>query len=71
MSTALNTLFEAIARDELNVPTLATHGRDALDFHSVGVVSLKRALKRAYIAGCDATAKQFIASLTVSKGERL
>jgi hypothetical protein len=44
MSTALDTLLETIARDVLAIPTLATRGRDALDFHDVGVVSLKRAL---------------------------
>ncbi len=70
MSIASDSLFETIAREVLNIPTLATRGRDALDFHDVGVVSLKRALKRAYVAGCDATAKQFIASLTISKGDR-
>lgn len=70
MSTALDTLFETIARDELAIPTLATRGRDALDFHDVGVVSLKRALRRAYAAGCDATAKQLFASLTINKGDR-
>jgi hypothetical protein len=70
MSTSLDTLLEAIAREVLNIPTLAMRGRDALDFHDVGVVSLKRALKRAYAAGCDATAKQFIASLTINKGDR-
>ncbi|NOT70903.1 MAG: hypothetical protein HOP09_06330 [Hyphomicrobium sp.] len=70
MSTALDILFETIAREVLNVPTLATRGRDALDFHDVGVVSLKRALKRAYTAGCDATARQFFASLTSNKGDR-
>lgn len=70
MSSALDTLLDAIARDVLNIPTLATRGSDALDFHDVGVVSLKRALKRAYAAGCDATARQFFASLTINKGDR-
>ena len=70
MSTALDTQIETIAREVLNIPTLATRGRDALDFHDVGVVSLKRALTRAYVAGCDATAKQFFASLTINKGGR-
>ncbi len=70
MSTALDTLLETIAREVLNITTLTTRGRDALDFHDVGVVSLKRALKRAYAAGCDATARQFFASLTISKGDR-
>jgi len=70
MSTGLDTLLETIAREELLIPTLVTRGRDALDFHDVGVVSLKRALRRAYVAGCDATAKRFTASLTIGKGER-
>lgn len=70
MSTTLDTLLETIARDELEIPTLATRGRDTLDFHDVGVVSLKLALRRAYAAGCDATAKQFFASLTINKGDR-
>jgi hypothetical protein len=70
MSTALDKLLETIARDVLNIPTLATRGRDALDFHDVGVVSVKRALARAYAAGCDATAKQFFGSLTLNKGDR-
>ena len=70
MSATLDALLQTIAREELAIPTLATRGRDALDFHDVGVVSLKRALRRAYVAGCDATAKQFTASLTISKGDR-
>ncbi len=70
MSTALDKVLETIARDVLNIPTLETRGRDALDFHDVGVVSVKCALRRAYVAGCDATAKQFFASLTINKGDR-
>lgn len=70
MSAALDALLETIASEELAITTLATRGRDALDFHDVGVVSLKRALRRAYVAGCDATAKQFIASITISTGDR-
>ncbi len=70
MSATLDALLQTIAREELAIQTLATRDRDALDFHDVGVVSLKRALRRAYVAGCDATAKQFIASLTISKGDR-
>lgn len=70
MSTSLDTLLATIAREVLNIPTLAIRGRDALDFHDVGVVSLKRALRRAYAAGCDATAKRFIASVAISNGER-
>ncbi len=70
MSTSLDTLLETIARDVLNIPTLATRGRDALDFHDVGVVSLKRALARAYAAGCEATAKRLVSSLTITTGDQ-
>ncbi|MEQ1615995.1 MAG: hypothetical protein ABL904_24820 [Hyphomicrobiaceae bacterium] len=70
MSTILDALLETIAREVLNIPNLATRGRDALDFHNVGVVSLQRALNRAYAAGCDATARQFFASLTITKGDQ-
>ncbi len=69
MNTALDTLFETIAREVLDIPTLATQGHDALDFHNVGVVSLKRALMHAYAAGCDATAKRFFSSLTINIGD--
>jgi hypothetical protein len=70
MTANLRPLLETIAREELRIQTLAVRGRDALDFHDVGVVSLERALRRAYVAGCDATAKQFFASLTINKGDR-
>lgn len=69
MSAALGTILDIIAREELNIITLRPRGRDALDFHDVGVVSLKRALERAYTAGCNATAKQFVASLTIAGGD--
>ena len=69
MSTERDKLFETIAREELFIPTLAKRGLDALDFHDVGVVSIKRALHSAYLAGCDATAKQFFSSLTINKGD--
>lgn len=70
MSSALDALLETIAREELAIPTLAARGRDALDFHDVGVASLKRALRRAYAAGCDATAKRFTASFIIGNGDR-
>ncbi len=70
MNTPLDTLFETIAREVLDIPTLAKRGRDALDFHELGVVSIKRALHSAYLAGCDVTAKQFFSSLTINKGDR-
>ena len=71
MSTERDKLFETIAREELFIPTLAKRGLDALDFHDVGVVSIKRALHRAYAAGCDATAKQFFTLLKINKGDPL
>lgn len=44
-------LFERIAREHLGIETLKERGRDALDFHDVGVASLTRALAAAYEAG--------------------
>jgi hypothetical protein len=70
MTASFRPLFETIAREELRIPTLAVRGREALDFHDVGVASVEQALRRAYVAGCDATAKQFFASLTINKGDR-
>lgn len=70
MSADLHTLLETIAREELFIPTLVTRGRDALDFHDVGVVPLKRALARAYTAGCEATANRLVTTLTISKGDQ-
>jgi hypothetical protein len=70
MSTELDNLLETIAREELFIPSLATRDLHSLDFHNVRLVSLKRALKRAYVAGCDATAKQSFSSLTINKGDR-
>ena len=68
MTTNLDDLLASIARTELGVETLAPRGRDSLDFHDVGVVSLKRALHRAYLAGCDATAAR-IFRITPNKRE--
>ena len=70
MSKALDDLLETIAREELRIPTLKPRGRDALDFHDVGVLSVKDALARAYAAGCDATAKRLVASISILKGDR-
>jgi hypothetical protein len=70
MSTALDTLFETIARKVLRIPTLVTRGRDALDFHEVCVHSIKEALHLAYLAGCAATAKQPASSPTINTGDR-
>ncbi len=53
----LNQLFEQIARDELFINTLETKGHDSKDFHDVAVWGLKAALRRAYEAGAQSTAK--------------
>ena len=45
------TVVEDLAKTELNIETLGVRGRDHLDFHEVGVVSLRRALERAYDEG--------------------
>lgn len=48
---ALHQKLEAIAREECGVATLTPRNMDSLDFHDIGVISLKAALKRAYEAG--------------------
>ena len=40
-----------IARETLRVSTLQPRHRDALDFHDLGVGSIREALERAYEAG--------------------
>tara|TARA_Y100000310_G_scaffold331890_2_gene406363 strand:+ start:10889 stop:11272 length:384 start_codon:yes stop_codon:yes gene_type:complete len=40
-----------IASRILDVPTLAERGRDFLDFHTIGVVQIEKALRAAYEAG--------------------
>lgn len=40
-----------IARKHLGIETLESRGRDALDFHEVGVAGLTAALDAAYRAG--------------------
>lgn len=47
----LDELLEGIARKNLRIPTLKVRGRDRLDFHDVGVASLKDALREAFLAG--------------------
>jgi len=44
-------MFEKIAQDILRIPTLDVRGRDSLDFHDLGVTTLKKALQRAYDLG--------------------
>ena len=55
--TDIDSLLERIAQQHLSIQTLATRNRDALDFHDVGVASLKAALVAAYQAGVAAADK--------------
>lgn len=41
----------ALAREHLGIDTLAQRGSDSLDFHSVSVAGIARALQAAYDAG--------------------
>jgi hypothetical protein len=43
--------IEQIARAELGVETLETRGMDSLDFHSVSVEGIRRALLAAWMGG--------------------
>jgi uncharacterized membrane protein len=49
--------IEAIARNILEIETLAARNRDALDFHEVSVWGLKDALLAAYELGLAAAKK--------------
>lgn len=46
-----NELFTRIAQMHLSIETLQTRHRDSLDFHDVGVWSVRDALQAAYEAG--------------------
>ena len=46
-----NERFTQIAREHLGIETLESRGRDALDFHEVGVAGLSAAFEAAYRAG--------------------
>lgn len=43
--------LEKIASEHLDLETLATRGRDSLDFHELAVWEIRRALAAAYEAG--------------------
>jgi len=51
---AVDLRVEQIARQLLDIPTLAERGSDALDFHEVSVQQIKLALRVAYEAGRNA-----------------
>ena len=46
-------ILERIAVEILGVPTLEERKSDGLDFHDIGIVSLKHALEAAFKAGKD------------------
>jgi hypothetical protein len=50
-SQRVDALLEKIAKDVLHVATLQTRGSDQLDFHDLGVGSIRLALRAAYEAG--------------------
>lgn len=47
----LEPVLEKIATEHLDLETLATRGRDSLDFHDLAVWEIRRALAAAYEAG--------------------
>jgi hypothetical protein len=51
----VDTVLERIAKTVLHIPTLRCRGSDGLDFHDLGVASLRLALRAAYEAGRQAT----------------
>lgn len=51
LSTIAHTEIENIASTCLGIETLESRNSDSLDFHNVGVWSLKQALEAAYLAG--------------------
>lgn len=51
-------LLSEIARKTLMVPTLKSRNMDSLDFHEVGVASLRDALLQAYAAGRNSASKR-------------
>jgi hypothetical protein len=53
----INNILAQIAKDHLFIETLEARNSDQLDFHDVGVISLKKALYAAYIKGCEAGVK--------------
>lgn len=48
---AIDARLEQIAKQVLQVPTLASRGVDALDFHELSVGQIQLALRAAYEAG--------------------
>lgn len=46
-----------IAREHLGVETLDTRNQDSLDFYSISVWQLRKALERAFLAGMESVAE--------------
>ena len=55
MNAKRDEMLSAIAREELGIQTLETRRSDRLDFHDLGVSSIRAALARAYEAGRSAS----------------
>jgi hypothetical protein len=53
-SVAPLNILEKIAKNHLRIKSLRSLGNDSLDFHEVGVESLRAALDAAYAAGYHA-----------------
>lgn len=51
MSKHPDIIVEEIAKDELGLNTLEIQGRDRLDFHTLSVWQIKKALQDAFYAG--------------------
>jgi len=49
----IDNILTLIAKNKLGIETLETRNSDRLDFHDVGVASLKEALHAAFMAGCE------------------
>lgn len=50
----IDNILTLIAKQHLGIETLETRNSDRLDFHDVGVVSLKEALYAAFVVGHEA-----------------
>lgn len=53
LQIAVGELLEKIAQKHLGVQTLEHRNRDRLDFHEVGVSSLRNALEAAFVSGVE------------------
>ena len=62
--SSLHSALETIAREELGLRTLDIQGRDDLDFHDLHIGRIERALRRAYVDGCNATASRLFSNST-------